>query len=79
MIIILTKECLLKLDMNSTMVKDHTEYGLSDELVSQLASFPVKLFSSEDLFGNSNRILIQHRGEQYLLSLTRNNKLILTK
>lgn len=79
MIIILIKEYLLELDMNATMIKDHTEYELSDELVSQLESFPVKLFSSEDLFGNSNRILIQHRGEQYLLSLTRNNKLILTK
>lgn len=65
--------------MNPTIIKHHTEYGLGDELASQLASFPVKLFSSEDLFGNSNRIFIQHKGEQYHLRLTRNNKLILTK
>ncbi|WP_292977135.1 hemin uptake protein HemP [Nitrosomonas sp.] len=65
--------------MNLIDTSCHKEYGSGDESVLQLASFPIKLISSEDLFGNSNQILIQHQGEQYHLRLTRNNKLILTK
>ncbi|WP_074671303.1 MULTISPECIES: hemin uptake protein HemP [Nitrosomonas] len=48
-------------------------------MVSPFAQFPIKLISSENLFGTGKEVLIQHRGEQYHLRLTRNDKLILTK
>ena len=36
-------------------------------------------YLSEELFGNSNELVIQHGNEEYRLRITRNNKLILTK
>ncbi len=65
--------------MNSIDGMYHAEHESGNELLSRFVPFPIKLFSSEDLFGNGNEVLIQHRGEQYHLRLTRNNKLILTK
>ncbi len=65
--------------MNSVNIKYHADPGLDSELVSPFAQFPVKLISSENLFETSKEVLIQHRGEQYHLRLTRNDKLILTK
>lgn len=38
-----------------------------------------KPITSDRLFAGSNVLLIQHKGEQYQLRLTRNGKLILTK
>lgn len=35
--------------------------------------------SSQALFAASREVLIEHRGERYLLRWTRNDKLILTK
>ncbi len=35
--------------------------------------------SSQELFGGSERLVIEHRGEEYLLRITRQGKLILTK
>jgi len=34
---------------------------------------------STDLFRNDRRLVIEHRGEEYCLRLTRNERLILTK
>lgn len=34
---------------------------------------------SEDLFRNGAELIIEHRGEEYRLKLTRNDKLILNK
>lgn len=34
---------------------------------------------SEDLFRNGCELIIEHRGEEYRLKLTRNDKLILNK
>ncbi|MCC6917296.1 hemin uptake protein HemP [Nitrosomonas sp.] len=65
--------------MSLTDISFHTVHESGNEQFLRSAPFPIKLFSSEDLFGNSNEVLIQHRGEQYHLRLTRNNKLILTK
>lgn len=65
--------------MNSVDIKYHTDPGLNSELVSPFSQFPIKLVSSENLFGTGKEVLIQHRGEQYHLRLTRNDKLILTK
>ncbi|ABI58984.1 MULTISPECIES: hemin uptake protein HemP [Nitrosomonas] len=62
--------------MNTINTEYHTDPKLNDGLISQ---FPIKLISSKTLFGIGNEILIQHRGEQYHLRLTRNDKLILTK
>lgn len=38
-----------------------------------------KPWRSEDLFGNSNQLVILHDGEEYRLRITQKNKLILTK
>ncbi|MXS85886.1 hemin uptake protein HemP [Nitrosomonas sp. HPC101] len=62
--------------MNSVDIKYHADPESSNELLPQ---FSIKLISSENLFGMSKEVLIQHRGEQYHLRLTRNDKLILTK
>ncbi len=35
--------------------------------------------SSATLFGSNNEVMIQHQGETYILRLTKQNKLILTK
>lgn len=41
---------------------------------------PAKLrLRSEDLFRNNHELIIEHRGEEYRLKLTRNDKLILNK
>lgn len=41
---------------------------------------PVKTrLRSEDLFRNGCELIIEHRGEEYRLKLTRNDKLILNK
>ncbi len=66
-------------NMNSVDIKYHVDSGLNGELVAPFARFPIKLISSENLFGTGKEVLIQHRGEQYHLRLTRNDKLILTK
>ena len=34
---------------------------------------------TQDLLGNSSVLVIEHAGERYLLRLTKNGKLILTK
>jgi hemin uptake protein HemP len=38
-----------------------------------------RFYRSQDLFGNSNELVILHDAEEYRLRITRNNKLILTK
>ncbi|MDV6343020.1 MULTISPECIES: hemin uptake protein HemP [unclassified Nitrosomonas] len=40
---------------------------------------PYKPINSDSLFVVGDEVLIQHRGEQYRLRRTRNDKLILTK
>ncbi len=44
------------------------------------AAKPIKpRLRSEDLFRNGAELIIEHRGEEYRLKLTRNDKLILNK
>jgi hypothetical protein len=43
------------------------------------ASVPGGVVDSRTLFNNSDRLSISHNGEDYLLRITRNGKLILTK
>lgn len=40
---------------------------------------PKARLRSEDLFSNGCELIIEHRGEEYRLKLTRNDKLILNK
>lgn len=40
---------------------------------------PKPRLKSEDLFRNGCELIIEHRGEEYRLKLTRNDKLILNK
>ncbi len=65
--------------MNAIDTNHNVNPKANDELSSLFAQLPIKLISSESLFGMGNEVLIQHRGEQYHLRLTRNDKLILTK
>lgn len=43
------------------------------------ASPPPRRITSTDLLGKQKRLIIEHRGQDYELRLTRQNKLILTK
>lgn len=40
---------------------------------------PLPRLRSEQLFGNSHELIIEHQGQEYRLRLTRNDKLILNK
>lgn len=43
-------------------------------------SHPTKpVLSTEKLFGNAREVVIVHKGDEYRLCITRNDKLILTK
>ncbi len=37
------------------------------------------VLNSEDIFGKNSFVYIEHDGQQYILRITRENKLILTK
>lgn len=43
------------------------------------ATSPRPRLRSEDLFRSGSELIIEHRGEEYRLKLTRNDKLILNK
>ena len=45
----------------------------------QLATSGVRRLSSTELFRDSSRVEIEHRGTTYRLQITRQGKLILTK
>ncbi len=45
----------------------------------QIETPRVRTFVTEELFQGEGEILIDHHGEQYRLSITKNDKLILTK
>jgi hemin uptake protein HemP len=40
---------------------------------------PERVISTRDLLGGAHRVWIEHAAERYLLQVTRNGKLILTK
>ena len=40
---------------------------------------PPRIISSEELFGGAKLVVIDHAGEQYRLTITKNGKLILQK
>jgi len=43
------------------------------------ADSSIKILTSQDLFAGKTQVHIQHAGQVYRLSITRQNKLILTK
>jgi hemin uptake protein HemP len=47
--------------------------------VSEDKNSRVKQLTTEKLFDNANEILILHAGENYLLTITKQKKLLLTK
>lgn len=55
----------------------HVESGIAHAQPAQLILGNV--LSSEKLFGNHNEVVIRHQNERYVLRLTKQNKLILTK
>lgn len=61
------------LDMDIAMVTD------ADGQSSPIKITSIKKLNSEKLFGDSNEVMIQHQNETYVLRLTKQNKLILTK
>jgi hemin uptake protein HemP len=46
---------------------------------SHSAAAPTRRYDSQELFGTRNVILIRHAEQEYVLRVTRNGKLILTK
>ena len=67
MIIILIKICGL--------MKQHE----NDKNVANKSRASLKEWRSEELFAEGKELAISHNGERYLLRITANNKLILTK
>lgn len=61
------------LDMDIAMVTD------SDGQSNPIKITSIKKLNSEKLFGDGNEVMIQHQNETYVLRLTKQNKLILTK
>lgn len=49
-----------------------------DRVIAAASPSPVRL-DSRELFRGGNEVLIVHKGEEYRLRITRNEKLILTK
>jgi hemin uptake protein HemP len=58
---------------NVVMVADESKDS-SDFKISQ-----IKRLTTEQLFSNVKEVMIEHRNETYILRITKQNKLILTK
>ncbi|EUJ09885.1 Hemin uptake protein hemP [Methylophilaceae bacterium 11] len=61
------------LDMDIAMVTD------ADGCSNPIKITSIKKLNSEKLFCDGNEVMIQHQNETYVLRLTKQNKLILTK
>lgn len=61
------------MDFDVVMVADEST-DASDFKISQ-----IKRLSTEQLFINMKEVMIDHRNETYILRITKQNKLILTK
>jgi len=59
--------------------KTKSEIALSLSQQTRANSMPIKKLETEKLFGEANEILIMHAGEHYMLTITKQKKLILTK
>lgn len=59
------------------MYKQHEKLGSSKTAKESMAT--VRIVSSEVLFAGAKELVIRHRGEDYRLRLTSQEKLILTK
>lgn len=62
----------------STLTLQHPRF-LPMPSTPRPASAPKLRLSSDELFRNGSELVIEHRGEEYRLKLTRNDKLILNK
>jgi len=58
---------------------DETKQAHSGQAITQSAANPIPEYTTDQLFGPRNELLIRHNGEQYRLRITRQAKLILTK
>lgn len=61
------------------MEKLNKQVDVNNQNESSDNSDKSKLFSSPELFGDSNEIKIDHEGEIYRIRITRNGKLIMNK
>lgn len=68
----------MKVIANTALVDEENAMDGRENQLATAALSGNKL-SSEKLFGTSNEVLIQHQDETYILRLTKQNKLILTK
>jgi len=64
---------VLKQSPSDYVIADFAGLGIGCEASS------VGVIDSHSLFGRSDKLEISHNGEAYLLRITRNGKLILTK
>jgi hemin uptake protein HemP len=59
------------------MKKDNST--LSESLESKPLASPLTRINTQQLFGDAREISIEHLGEHYALTITKQNKLLLTK
>ncbi len=52
---------------------------VNDECKTHMNMSHLKNWQSTQLFGDAKQVLISHLGERYMLSLTKQKKLLLTK
>ncbi|MGE4399660.1 MAG: hemin uptake protein HemP [Campylobacterales bacterium] len=58
--------------------EQNNEHSSAESAFSDDIRKPI-VISSENIFGNGSFVYIEHGGQQYILRITRENKLILTK
>lgn len=76
----------MKADMNviaNLTAKEHMNFDVAI-VAEQLPNCPIKLsrikrLNTNQLFTNTNEVIIEHVNHTYVLRLTKQNKLILTK
>jgi hemin uptake protein HemP len=64
---------------SKTSIEEEPGTGGESELLASMTASPARRLLSETLFGGSNEVTIQHQDDTYVLRLTKQNKLILTK
>jgi hemin uptake protein HemP len=52
---------------------------ISESRAQEVDASGIKKFCTKDLFGSAKEVLISHLGENYLLTITKQRKLLLTK
>ena len=68
--------------ITSLTAKEHMTFDVAivaDECADQVTMSRIKRLNTEQLFTNVKEVMIEHLNETYILRITKQNKLILTK